>query len=80
MKLGLIFYLIAKGFELTGRTGVEIHELVAVHQQCSFLALVFILKGSEAPPLHLQDTGQVPNVALKGKEASPDLTVENRHR
>lgn len=66
-------HLVAEGFEFTGGAGVQVHELVSVHQQGSFLALIFVFEGTESSALHLQDTGQVSDVALKSQEASPDF-------
>lgn len=68
-------YLVAKGFELDGGAGIQIHELVSVHQQSSLLSFILVFKGHETPSLHLQDTGQVSNVAFKTQEARPDFPV-----
>lgn len=70
-------HLIPKSFELAGGAGVQIHELVPVHQQSRLLALVLLLKSQEAPALHLQDTGQVSDVTLKRQKACPDLPVDH---
>lgn len=58
-------HLVPKRFELAGGAGVQIHELVPVHQQSRLLALVLLLKSQEASALHLQDTGQVSDVTLE---------------
>lgn len=69
-------YLVSEGLELAGGAGVQVHELVSVHEQSRLFALVLVLEGGESSALHLEDTGQVSDVALKGEEASPDLTAE----
>lgn len=69
-------HLVSKSLELAGRAGIQVHELVSVHKQRRLFALVLVLEGSEASALHLQDTGQVSDVALKGQEPSPDLTAQ----
>ena len=71
---GSFAHLVSQGFEFTARARVEVHELVAVDQQGRLFALVLVLEGCETPALNLQDTGQVPDVALEGQEASPDLS------
>lgn len=68
-------YLVAEGFELTGGAGIQIHELVSVHQQSRLLSFILVFEGHETPSLHLQDTRQVSNVAFKGQEARPDFPV-----
>lgn len=68
-------YLVAEGFELAGGAGIQIHELVSVHQQSRLLSFILVFEGHETPSLHLQDTGQVSNVAFKGQEARPDFPV-----
>lgn len=68
-------HLVAEGFEFTGGAGVQVHELVSIYQQGRFLALIFIFEGTEPSALHLQNTGQVSDVALKSQEPSPDFTA-----
>lgn len=75
-SLGQKTHLVSKGLEFTSRAGIQVHELVSIHKQGRFLALILVLEGSESPALHLQDTGQVSYVALKSQESSPDLTEE----
>lgn len=69
-------HLVSKGFEFTGRAGIQVHELVPIYKQSSFFALVLVLEGRESPALHFQNTGQVSYVALKSQEPSPDLAEE----
>lgn len=73
-------HLVSEGLELAGRAGVQVHELVSVHEQSRLFALVLVLEGGESSALHLKDTGQVSDVALKREEASPDLTAESEGR
>lgn len=72
---GRALHLVAEGFEFTGGAGVQVHEFVSVYQQGGFLALIFVFEGTESSALHLQNTGQVSDVALKSQEASPDFTA-----
>lgn len=69
-------HLVSEGLELAGRAGVQVHELVSVHKQSRLFALVLVLEGGESSALHLEDTGQVSDVALEREETSPDLTAE----
>lgn len=73
-KTGFSFHLVSQGLQFAAGARVQVHELVAVDQQGRLFALVLVLEGCETPALHLQNTGQVPDVALKGQEASPDLS------
>lgn len=70
-------HLVSEGFEFTGGAGVQVHELVSVDEQGRFLALVLVFEGTESSALHLQDTGQVSDVALKSQESSPDLPARS---
>lgn len=71
-----VTHLVSKGLEFTGRAGIQVHELVSVHEQSRFFALILVLESRETPALHFQDTGQVSYVALEGQESSPDFTEE----
>lgn len=76
----MIWNLVSEGFEFAGRAGVQVHELVPVYEQGGLLALVLVFEGTESSALHLQDTGQVSDVALKGQESSPDLSARTERR
>lgn len=69
-------HLVSEGLELAGRAGVQVHELVPVHEQSRLFALVLVLEGGESSALHLEDAGEISDVALKREEPSPDLTAE----
>lgn len=68
-------HLVSEGFEFAGRAGIQVHELVPIYKQGSLLALILLFEGTESSALHLQNTGQVSDVALKSQESSPDLTA-----
>lgn len=74
-------HLVSQSLEFTGRARIQVHELVSVHEQGCLFALVLLLKGGETAPLHLQNTGQVADVALKGQKTSPDFpeSVDRRN-